>query len=377
MKAKSIKGKSAEEIEQSLYDATHDGFSPTLAIVFISIKQDLQAITKLLSQKSIAVYGATSNGEFIDEEYKQGTIAMLLLDINPSWFFIQFADLDGKHDRQTSHSLAEEAMKKFNKPAFIVTGSNLQTDIEELLAGFIDVVGKEANIVGGMAGDDHTFLNQYVFTNKALGSRSVLSLVIDEDKVLIKGRATHGWTAVGTEKTVTQSEGNRVYTIDNIPTLDLCLKYSGLPVDHPQLVEELVTNFPLQLQRENGGPLMRPAYHINWEDHSMLTSGRLPVGSRVRFSLPPDFDVIGKVIDENKKMKETELPDPDALIIYNCGGRLMSLGPLISEEIKGMKNVWNVPMAGMFSNAEIGRTPNGNLEMHNLTTCWVVLKEKK
>jgi hypothetical protein len=31
----------------------------------------------------------------------------------------------------------------------------------------------------------------------------------------------------------------------------------------------------------------------------------------------------------------------------------------------------------MFSNAEIGRTRNGNVETHNLTTCWVVLKEKK
>ena len=46
------------------------------------------------------------------------------------------------------------------------------------------------------------------------------------------------------------------------------------------------------------------------------------------------------------------------------------------EEIKGIKEVWNVPLAGMFSNAEIGRTKNGNVEMHNLTTCWVALKEK-
>jgi hypothetical protein len=360
-----------------LYKTLEDGFRPTLAIVFISIKQDHNTLTELLDQKNIAVYGATSNGEFIDEDFQQGTIAVLLVDINPAWFFIQFADLDGNQDRQTSYSLAREAIEKYQSPAFIVTGSNLQTDIEELLGGFIDVVGKNANIVGGMAGDDLTFSGQYVFTNKRSGNRSVISLVIDEDKVLIKGRATHGWTAMGTEKTVTHSEGNRVYTIDNVPTLDLCVKYSGLPIDHPKLIEELVMNFPFQLQRESGGPLMRPAYHINWEDHSMLTSGKLPVGSKIRFSLPPDFDVIEKVIDENKKMKAIELKDPDALIIYNCGGRLMSLGPLIGEEIKGITEVWNVPMAGMFSNAEIGRTLNGNLEVHNLTTCWVVLKEKK
>lgn len=45
-------------------------------------------------------------------------------------------------------------------------------------------------------------------------------------------------------------------------------------------------------------------------------------------------------------------------------------------EIEGIKKVWNVPMAGMFSNAELGRMAAGNLEMHNLTTCCIALKEK-
>jgi len=203
-----------------------------------------------------------------------------------------------------------------------------------------------------------------------------LALVFDNEKIMMKERASHGWKAVGTEKTITKSEGNRLFTIDGMPALDVCLKYSGLPADHPNLIVELVTNFPIQLQRENGDPLMRPSYQVVWEDHSLMTSGRLPENAKIRFSLPPDFDVIEKVIDENRKFKETEMPEADALILYNCGGRLLTFGPLISEEIKGIKEVWNVPLAGMFSNAEIGRTRNGNVEMHNLTTCWVTLKEK-
>jgi hypothetical protein len=227
-----------------------------------------------------------------------------------------------------------------------------------------------------MAGDDLSFSQQFVFTNEESGNRAVLTLVLDQEKVTMKERASHGWKAVGTDKTITRSEANRLFTIDGVPALDVCLKYSGLPIDHPKLIHELVMNFPLQLQRENGDPLMRPSYLINWEDHSLMTSGKLPQGSKIRFSLPPDFDVIEKVIEENRKFRETEMPEADALLIYNCGGRLLSFGPLIGEEIKGIKEVWNVPMAGMFSNAEIGRTRNGNLEMHNLTTCWVVLKEK-
>ena len=34
-------------------------------------------------------------------------------------------------------------------------------------------------------------------------------------------------------------------------------------------------------------------------------------------------------------------------------------------------------MVGMFSNAELGRATGGNLEMHNLTTCVVALKERE
>ena len=70
------------------------------------------------------------------------------------------------------------------------------------------------------------------------------------------------------------------------------------------------------------------------------------------------------------------MPEADALVVFSCAGRLVSLGPLMSEEIEGVRNVWDVPMAGMFSNAELARATDGNLEMHNLTTCCVLLKER-
>ena len=44
MKAKSIRGGSAEEIDSALQQSMADGFRPTLAIVFISIKQDRKAV---------------------------------------------------------------------------------------------------------------------------------------------------------------------------------------------------------------------------------------------------------------------------------------------------------------------------------------------
>ena len=379
MKAKSINGKSPDEIKTALTESMADGFVPTLAIVFLSLGKDINAVCSILDAKNITIYGATTHGEFIDEEIGKETIAILLLDINRDYFTVMLEEFPEKNYREVTQSMAKKAMEKFTTPAFLIAASNLETDAELLLFGFEDIVGKQVNVYGGMAGDNFTFTEQFVFTNGKSSNRGIVAVVLDESKIKIKGVATCGWKAMGTEKTVTKSEGNRLYTIDDVPVLELTKKYSGIEnvsKENNTLAMEIATNFPLQLQREKGAPVMRPGLVINWEDGSFLCSGSVPQGGKVRFSLPPDLDVIDKVIEGVKKLKATEMSDADAMIMYSCAGRLMSMGPMMGTEIEGVKRVWNVPMVGFFSNGELARATEGNLEMHNLTTCCVALKEK-
>lgn len=379
MKAKSIKGKSTEEINIALKASMAVGFMPTLAIAFISKSQDRKAIRDLLTAKGIAIYGCTTHGEFIDEEPEKGSAAILLLDLSKDYFQIYFEEYPNKNYREVATTISKKAKEKFDKPAFIIGLSNPSVDGEEILHGVEDIAGKNVNAFGGGAGDDYSFKQTFVFTNEKESDHAMLCLAIDEEKVEIQGVSTCGWKAVGTEKTVTKSEGNHVFTIDDVPVLDITAKYGGLEnvnPDNTNLITEIAANFPLQLQRKKGDPVMRPGLMIDWSDHSFYTSGSVPQGSKVRFSLPPDFDVMEKVIIEVEKLKETKMPEAEALIVFSCGGRLLSLGPLMPQELEGIKNVWKVPMVGMFSNAELGRATGGNLEMHNLTTCCVALKEK-
>ena len=92
MKAKSIKGNLPEEIQLALEQSMADGFKPTLAVAFISIKQNRKAICKLLDENGIAIFGATTNGEFIDENLSKESAAILLLDMNPDHFRILFEE---------------------------------------------------------------------------------------------------------------------------------------------------------------------------------------------------------------------------------------------------------------------------------------------
>lgn len=379
MKAKSIKGKSTEEIQSALQESMADGFKPTLAIIFLSISQNRKDIAEILSKVGVQIFGVTTNGEFTDETPEKLSTAILLLDMNTSYFKISSSEYLQNNFREVAYHLALEAKKQFKNPAFLIAGSNSQTDAEALLQGFVDATNAEVDIYGGMAGDDVTFTKQYVFTNQWESNKGLVVLALDGDNILIKGKATCGWKAVGTEKTVTKSEGTHVYTIDDVPVLDITAKFGGIEnvsPDNPNLLLDIAANFPLQLQREKGDPVMRPGLVIDWTDHSFYCSGTVPQGSKVRFSLPPDFDVMDKVIKGAENLKATEMPEADALVVFSCAGRILSFGPLMTEELMGIKNVWNVPMVGMFSNAELARATGGNLEMHNLTTCVVALKEK-
>jgi hypothetical protein len=333
----------------------------------------------MLDKEGIAVFGATTNGEFIDEELGKGSIAILLLDMNPDYFKIFFTEYPEKNYREVAGEIARKAQDIFLHPAFLLSGSHMETDAEQLLFGIEDVIGKQVNVYGGMAGDDYAFTEQFVFTNHTSSNRGMIVLALDEDKITIKGIATCGWKAVRTVRTVTKSIGNHVFTIDDIPVLDLTAKYGGLEnieEGNAQVAMEIAVNFPLQLQREVGDPVMRPGLLIDWTDRSFYCSGSVPQGSKIRFSIPPDFDVMEKVIRGVEGLKANEMPDADALVVFSCAGRILALGPLMNMEIEGIKNVWNVPMAGMFSNAELARATKGNLEMHNCTTCCVALKEK-
>jgi hypothetical protein len=142
-------------------------------------------------------------------------------------------------------------LQEFTHPAFFIAGSHIETDAEALLFGFADVVGEQINIYGCMAGDDFTFRDQVVFTNDRETSMGIVTLVLDEDKLDISGRATCGWHAVGTVRTVTKSEGNHVYTVDDVPVLDLTLKYGGLTINRKEdFSVEVASQFPCKCKEK-------------------------------------------------------------------------------------------------------------------------------
>jgi hypothetical protein len=383
MQAKSIKGQTPADIQHALEQSMADGFSPTLAFVFMSIQNDIDGVSAVLDSHNIQIFGATTGGEFIDGDISSGGIAILLLDMNPGYFRILLDDYRDQDTAAVVTRMAGQAKEIFKNPSFIISASIGSQDVSELSVGepviraIESVTGPDTIIWGGRAADDFAFGESIVFTNNQAAKRSILLLALDGDHIILRGTAASGQKPVGTAKTITKAEGKWVYEIDHQPATDIILKYLGLTLTQ----EEAKNFFPKEgimfsLLRDKGEPVIRGVGLFNWEDKSFSTLGSVREGDQMRLTLPPDFEVIEEVHRNAEKIKTEEMPDADALLMFSCVGRLGQFGPLIGEEIEGVRQVFNVPMAGYFTYGEFGRSKNGNNELHTSTCCWVAIKEE-
>jgi len=384
MKAKSIKGNSPEELKKELVKSMADGFKPTLAIVFISIKQDRKAICEILHKEGIDILGATSCGEFINGYQSEGAIVILLLDLKRDSYIVLYEDFENRTVGEVATQIAKSALQKFKRPAFILCSTGLSAesglvDGENLMSSLEKVVGPNVNIYGGMAGDDLTYSGSYAFTYESESEKGIATLVLDEDKISLNGMAISGWKPLGIIRTVTKNEDGWIYSIDDQPALEMYFKYLGREQltddDKYKMFESIGVHYPFQVEG-NGDPIMRTPMLIDKDKNAFKLDFDIPQGSKFKFSTPPDFDIVENVLEKAKELKIASKTDADALLIFSCAGRLSTMGPLINLENDGLSEIWKAPMVGFFTYGEYGTNLKGRQEFHSTTCCWVTLKEK-
>lgn len=376
MKAKSIKGTSTNEIKSSLHQAMADGFTPTLAIVFASVNQDIKAVCSLLDEREISIFGATTAGEFTDHGVEKDSAAILLVDLDPAAFEIAYAEFENVVAYNAAKNIGQKGIDRFANPGFIISASDIHQDGKEIAEGILET-SQTSTLIGGMAADN-TYEQTTVFANGFYSHSGLIALIIDLDKVSVKGQAVSGWKPVGTEKEVTKAKDNWILSIDNQPALDVLINFLGVEIGANTSDEELrehTVTFPFQVFLDENKPLLVPPIAYNQETRGIMIPSGIPEGTKIKFTLPPDFDVIDRVVQSARDIKNAGLDSADAMIIFSCIGRLMTLGPLVNDEINGLAEIWNVPMAGFFSYGEFGAKPNETPDFIGTTCSWVVLKE--
>lgn len=386
MKAKTIYGNTPGELRSNLEESRKDGYKPTLAIIFISVKQDREAVADIFQKEGIEVIGATSSGEFIDDHQSSGGIVAMLLDLDKANYRILLRQIDGDSLEKSARTLLEEAFESFSNPAFILlstfhseTGTTI--DGESLIRYMEKAAGPDLKLFGGMAGDDITFEGTYILTGDQTTDYGIAALVLDGDKISFRGMALSGWKPIGISRTITKSEGNLIYTIDGKPALETYLRFLGID---PASIESQINffntesvHYPIQIARKGRQPMICNPIGYDEEKGALVCESEIPQGATFRFSTPPDFDIVETVLEKAGELKEKTGGDgADAVLIFSCAGRLSALGPMAEQENQGLSDLWEAPMAGFYTYGEFGLSPDGKHDFHSTTNSWVALKEK-
>lgn len=381
MKSHVIQANDAKTLALRIADIKQNHFKPTLGIVFCCIEQDISAICQLFETEAIDLVGCTTAGEIANDRLYNKSISVLLLDLNRDFYTLKMVKNDVEDSRKNiairaaGTEIRNLADATFQNPALIVVAAGIFNDGEQIVIGLKNEK-REIPIFGGLAGDDLNIKETIIFDKNGICDNGLLALVLDNDRVEIKGLATSGWEPLGAPMKITKVKENIIYEINNRPALDFFIEFFGTYEQiTPERISTLSAQYPFQVKR-NGNWVLRSPITANEQDRSLLMLGALYEGDEFRFSISPGPAVVEQVIDEFGAFKDDREVAADALILFSCTGRKSALGPFLEDEIEGIYQHWQRPMIGFLTYGEIGNLSNGICEFHNETCSLVALKEK-
>ena len=374
MHSKSFCCDSWEQLDASIKNTINLTFQPTLAIVFSSKNQDLEKIRTIFNKYEIDLLGCSTAGEIVDDALYENSIAVLLMDMDRSYYKVKITDYkEGVY--QATRTVAQFAKNQYEQPGILVVSGGF-INAQEIVEGINSCLDAQIPIYGGLAGDDLEMIRTFAFTNELITDGGAAFLILDTEKIKLQGLAISGWKPVGGLNEITRAEGNKVYEINNEPAFDVFSRYFGLS-DSNTKSDKLITiqtNYPFQILREGGHSILRSPLLVNEEERTITLAAAVEEGSQFRFSNSPGFEVIDQTVQEFGKLQEA-IPESDAVILFSCKGRHGAFGPMLNDEISGIYNYWKKPLIGFLSYGEIGNMGNGICEFHNETCALAILKE--
>ncbi|MEK7629691.1 MAG: FIST N-terminal domain-containing protein [Patescibacteria group bacterium] len=251
-----------------------------------------------------------------------------------------------------------------------------------VVEGARSVLGADAPMIGGSAGDDYLFKKTYEYYNDKVVTDTVVAVGFYGDFSYGFG-IRHGWTPVGLPVKVTKANGVWIQELDGQPALKLYEDYFGKEAS--ELVKEplarMAYTYPIGIAVEGSDELLIRDPVIANEKGEISMAAAIPEGATVRLMIG-DKD---KAIDAAKWAAEMargqlEGRNPAFILMFNCMARNKLLGLRCHEENQIVQKAIGaeVPMLGFYTYGEIGPLlgkKNTPAYFHNETMTLLVVGE--
>ena len=252
----------------------------------------------------------------------------------------------------------------------LVLSDGLAGDQEEVVRGAYRAAGATVPLVGGCAGDDLKMAATYQFHGERVMRGSVVAAAISSDAPLGIG-VRHGWRRVGEPMVVTNSDGNRLFTLDDQPAVDTYLRRLHAPedayVDAAAFTRFAMTH-PLGMSRRSGEEV-RFVAEADFDTRSLVCIANVPKGGLTWFMEGDEESVIEATDDACREaLGALDGRSPLGLLAFDCIARRGVLGETgVQHEVDRLAgHAPEAPVAGFYTYGEFART-RGTTGFHNQT----------
>ena len=312
------------------------------------------------------IIGSSTDGEIIDAVSKSNSIVLSFAQFETSTiepFRVSFDD--GSY--QAGVALGNQA-KKIGAKVMILFASAFHSNSDRFMEG-ISYSHPALIVAGGVAGDNGAFKETYVMLGSSIYRNDAVALFLYGEELNVHNSYSFNWIPIGPSFLVTHSHENIVYTLDNIPILQIYREYLGDAV-----ADQLPTvgvAFPILFYSK--GELIGRAPMALSEDGGLAFGGTIAQGTEVQLG-------IGnlQIILETSAITAHNLSkhSPQALFIYSCMARRRFLGSSVNIELLPLQSI--APTSGFFTYGEFFSHSNGHgCSLLNQTMTVLALSEGK
>lgn len=322
------------------------------------------------------IFGSTA-GEIMGITVIEEAVSVLAIEFERSSFVVKTDNIFNydKDSAAIGKALSLQMPQQNLKHLFVisegsfVSGSSLIRGVERNLENIVPMTG-------GLCGDDSRFEKTLASYKEDPKEGEIVLIGFYGDTLEISFASHGGWMGFGPERTITKSEGNVLYEIDEQPALDLYKKYLG---DRVKKFAESTLMYPLNViapGKEHA--VVRTILSIDEENKAMIFGDEIPQNSKVQLMMASANGIATGAHFAAKQAMQNRNTKPQLVMPVSCIGRKLVLSQRMEEEAELIREIVgeDAVISGFYSYGEIAPFHGSDAcEMHNQTMTLTLISE--
>ena len=372
--------KSAAEVLGAAVRAQLAGQTPSLTMVFASTQQPLEQMMPVLRRQlgGGTLLGTSTSGEFTEKGDAKSAAAIFAVAGDFEVFAGMGTGLKGDVEGAVRAAGAGLPRQRDGHPhcTTVLLLDPLAGKGEEATALAGAMLGNEARLAGGAAGDDLRMKQTYIGIDERVASDAIVLASIFSKEPLGVG-VCHGHHPISSALTITRSEGNVVYEIDGRPAWQVWAEHTRASaaargIDPAKLAPAEVGPYLLRYEAglATGSSFRIRAPLARGDDGSLSFACGIPQGAVIRIT---ESEQTAQVTSAREAARRARVQAGGAVVagavVFDCICRNLILGDRFASAVHSIaEELGSVPIAGFETYGEIALDAGEMSGFHNTTT---------